>query len=437
MKIQKKNSGLKLGGFLPVLTAVFLLVLCIIITSVLNNYENSENEISKAVSENVLKNNSEDNSENNLENKKNEKSEEMRGIWIPYMTLDMSNTDRTEKTFTSKINTILDNCKKYKANTIIVHVRPFCDSIYPSEYFPSSHIISGKQGVNSDYDPLEIIINLAKEKGLKVHAWVNPLRIKLSESNFNLAENNPCLIWQNDDDKSNDSYIMTYKNGIYLNPAYPETRKLIIDGIREIVKNYDVDGIQLDDYFYPSEEKDYDKSSYEQYKSSLSSGSIPMTQEEWRTANINSLVSGIYSAVHSENENCLFGIAPECNTDNDIKAGADVFSWGNTYGYVDYICPQIYVSNNHQTAPFQELADKWKKIVSNSNVKLYLGLAVYKAGTDADNGTWLENNESSNIIASQIEYSRKIKTDGFMLYSYDYLIGENAAEEVKNAAAVI
>ena len=351
-------------------------------------------------------------------------SGEMRGIWIPYMSLTLSEGERTEQGFHRKIDDMVKKCAEYKINTAIVQVRPFSDAIYPSQIFPYSHIITGKQGINPDFDCLKYIVEKFHEKNISVHAWVNPLRVSTGQTPAYIAENNPCKKYP----------TFTYKDGIYYDPSYPEVRKLIIDGIEEIARNYDVDGVQIDDYFYPSEDLDYDKKSYDEYAKSVKSDFLPVSQSEWRKANINMLVEGIYSRVHSIKENIVFGIAPQCNFDNNEKIGADVGVWCSQRGYIDYICPQIYVSNDHPVFPFEPLADKWKATVSNTDIKLYTGLGMYKAGSDADSGTWLLSDDN---LKKQIEYIRKINADGFILYSYEYLESKSTEKEVKNALSVI
>ena len=328
---------------------------------------------------------------------------EMHGVWIPYMSLTLSESERTEKGFQAKINEMAEKCAKYNINTAV--------------------IITGTQGIAPDFNPLEYIIKKFHEKNIAVHAWVNPLRVSTGQTPSYIAESNPAKKYP----------TFTYKDGIYYDVSYPEVRKLIIDGIAEIVKNYDIDGVQLDDYFYPSEDLDYDKKSYDNYAKSVKSDFIPVSHGEWRKANINMLVEGIYSKIHSLKNNVVFGISPQCNFDNNEKIGADVKVWCSQKGYIDYICPQIYVSNNHPTFPFNTLADRWKATVTNSDIKLYMGLGIYKAGSDADSGTWLLSDDN---IKKQIEYTRDINTDGFMLYSYDYLESELAEKEIKNAVAV-
>ncbi|MBQ5565031.1 MAG: family 10 glycosylhydrolase [Clostridia bacterium] len=403
--------------FLPLIFSVIFLSLSIIFISFTQNKQTVQTENSRISEISVT-------SKEFSETISPETENEMHGIWIPYMSLTLSSDERSKNAFENKINIMAEKCLKYKINTVIIQVRPFGDAIYPSKIFPYSHIIMGTQGISPDFDPLDIIIKKFHEKNISVHAWVNPLRISTGKTPISLSDNNPYKNYP----------TFTYDNSIYYNPAYPEVRKLIIDGIGEIVRNYDIEGIQLDDYFYPSDDTDYDKESYQKYAKSVKSDFLPISQHEWRKANINMLIEGIYSKIHSIKNNVVFGIAPQCNFDNNEKIGADVNVWCSQSGYIDYICPQLYVSNNHPTFPFNPLADKWKATVTNPNIKLYFGLGMYKAGSDADNGTWLLSDDN---LQKQIEYSRAIKTNGFMLYSYEYLENADTEKEVKNAVAII
>ena len=135
-----------------------------------------------------------------------------------------------------------------------------------------------------------------------------------------------------------------------------------------------------------------------------------MTLPQWRIANINTLVSGVYSAIKSINPQVQFGISPQGNITNDLNMGADVETWASQKGYVDYLCPQIYVNFDHPLLPFHQTADQWRQMTTAEGVKLYIGLAVYKAGSeDADSGTW---NGKTDILQREIEYSRSLGCDG-------------------------
>lgn len=358
---------------------------------------------------------------------------EMMAVWVPYMSLSVEDNP-SQEAFEKKFDEIVETSKQHNMNTLIVHVHPFGDALYPSKYYPWSHILTGTQGKDPGYDPLKYMVEASHKAGLEFHAWINPLRIKVSDTPKALSSDNAYNKWKNDKDKSNDDYVLDWDGDLYFNPAYPEVRKYIIDSVAEIVENYAVDGIHFDDYFYPTSDVEYDKDSYNAYTKSLGEDSTPLTQNAWRTANINALVSGVYSTVHSKSGHTVFGISPQGNIENDIGMGADVYSWGKTDGFVDYICPQIYVSFDHPLLPFDGTADEWRQLVKNKNVSLYIGLAVYKAGSDADEGSW---EGSKDILKKEIEYGRELKADGFMLYSYDYLVHDQTKDEIENVMKVI
>lgn len=358
-------------------------------------------------------------------------SGEMKAVWVPYMTLTL-NEDKSEKAFKEKFDKIIETAKKYKMNTLIVHLRPFADALYPSEYYPWSHILTGTQGTDPKYDPLKYMVDASHKANLEFHAWINPLRIKTEKTPKSLSSDNIYNKWIKDDDTKN--CIIEWKDEIYFNPAESKARQLIIDGIREIVKKYAVDGIQFDDYFYPTTDSDFDKTSYNEYLESLDNECQPLALLEWRQANINTLISGVYCAIHNLSDNVVFGISPQGNINNDLEMGADVEKWCSEKGYIDYICPQIYVNFDHALLPYDSTAEKWKELIKNSDIKYYIGLAVYKAGSEEDDGTWLK---SEDILKKEIEYGRDIGADGFMLYSLDYLQNEQTQKEIENAMNVL
>ncbi len=348
------------------------------------------------------------------------KSTEMRGIWVPYLSLNNITKE--------KIDTIVNDAASYGYNAIFFHVRPFGDALYDSEYFPSSHLFDGTQGGDIPFDPLEYIIESAHSRNIEIHAWINPLRIQHYNGTMpsELSGDNPYNIFRNDDDVSNDCYVVDYKKGKYFNPGEAGAREYIINGLREIVENYDVDGIHWDDYFYPADDEAFDDS--ESYKKYLSGGGT-LSLHDWRTENINALVRDSYTAIKEINPDVVFGISPQGNVGNCLSMGADVYEWCSQSGYIDYICPQIYWSFEHPTAPYDKICEKWRKIVTSDSVKLYIGLALYKAGSDSDGGTWLY---SDNVLAEEVRFARndEISADGFIVYSYDYLKKSVTASEV-------
>lgn len=354
---------------------------------------------------------------------------EMRGVWVPYFSLSDGSPQMSESDFKKHFDNIIKTAKDKGVNTLFVHVRSHCDAVYPSEIFPFSKVFTDG-GSNPDYDPLEYMITAAHKAGLEFHAWVNPFRILSDTENSELSEDSPCYGWL----QNNNRNVIRYNNGLYLNPSRPEARALIIDGVRELVTNYDVDGVHIDDYFYMFTDSEYDSEDYAEYVEGIDEESTPLPLMQWRSTNINVLISGIYAVIKNIDDNVLFGISPQGSMENDLDMGADVYSWCSLYGYVDYIAPQIYYNSENPLLPYEETVDAWKAIITNDRIKLYIGLALYKAGSDEDEGTWLEND---NIISSQIEYTRSSETDGFILYAWEYLENEQTAAEVENMEAVL
>lgn len=356
-------------------------------------------------------------------------SDEMRGVWVAYLSLDNVNK--------AKIDSIVSSAKQNGLNTIYFHVRPFGDALYKSEYYPWSHLVTGTQGEapSDGFDPLAYAVEAAHREGLELHAWLNPLRIMLNSGVYppSLSEDNPYNVWRNDNNEENDDWVIDYSKGKYYNPAIPEVRELIVNGVKEIVENYNVDGIHWDDYFYPASDESFDDSeTYAEY----TSGGGKLSLIDWRTQNISMLVKSVYSAVKAADSEAEFGISPAGNIENCLAAGADVKTWGSQEGYVDYLCPQIYWTSDNKIAPFEEMCRKWRNVVTSDRVKLYIGLALYKAGSDDDNGKW---QTSDDIIMNQVLFTRsdEINAGGFALYSYAYLDTEQTAEEMKNLRSIL
>lgn len=349
-------------------------------------------------------------------------------VWLSYGTDLNFKSDSSFSAFKRKIDTMFDNVKDLGCDAVICQVRPFADAYYYSDYFPMSAYLSGTQGKDVGYDPLSYMITAAHSRGLQLHAWLNPYRISTSTTDVTtLSEKNIARKWLTDDDTSNDRYVLTYKNGLYFNPSEPEVQKLIINGVREIVENYDVDGIHFDDYFYPftgSVDEDFDKSEY------LASGSS-LSLEDWRRANVNALISGVWRAVKAIDDDVIFGVSPAYNisktnnNDNYNIKFADLAKWISTKGYVDYIAPQIYFGFEYPKAHirYDYLVDLWLSMPRLDSVKLYIGLAAYKIGTvDAGSTEWQTEDD---ILAEQTVVAFERKCDGVFIFNYSTMFANN------------
>ncbi len=196
----------------------------------------------------------------------------------------------------------------------------------------------------------------------------------------------------------------------------------------EIVANYDIDGVQIDDYFYPTTDSSFDRIAFKTYGNGLS-------LSEYRLGNVDSRVKLIYSSINSYNSSVVFGISPQGIIKNNYEAMyADVGKWASESGYCDYILPQIYFGFDNSTAPFADTAEDWSNLVTSKDVKLVIGLAAYKAGTSdkyAGNGKneWLNN---SDILSSQMDYAKTLGNyGGVALFRYGSLFEPDSS--VKSA----
>ena len=345
----------------------------------------------------------------NTESEKTEEAqvnEEMRGVWISYLSLSA----QSEDAFKENYKNLLNKAEKENITDVFVHVRPFMDSMFESEYFPVSHLIEGEQGSVLSFDPLEFMIAEAHGKGMKFHAWINPLRIKTSSTPKVLSEENV----YNKYSESDPYFFIETDNGIVLNPAYSFTRELVANGIREIVRNYKVDGIHFDDYFYP---ENYDIESDSAYILYTENADNPLSGNEWMQANINSLISLCYQAAKCESDKVVFGISPQGNMDNNLRIGADTKLWCAVKGYADYICPQLYWSYENPALGFGEAFDNWLSLPKHEEFKLYIGLALYKVGTESDAGTW---EDGAAIIREQQKDALNKGAHGYVLYEISH-----------------
>lgn len=347
------------------------------------------------------------------------KNNEMRAIWISYYEYDIKGLNYND--FKVRINEMFDNIKSVGLNTVIVHTRANADSIYKSEYFPYSDIIKDESGQAPEYDPLEYMVNAAHERNLSIHAWINPFRVSNKSSDITtLCENHIARQWyENEETKNN---VIPFNEKIYFNPASPDVRKLIINGVREIINRYEVDGIHIDDYFYPTTDESFDKISYSKYLENCSS---PLSLTEWRIANINTLISEIWKITNSKE--IMLGISPSAHIDEEyfLKNGyANIKEWLKFVGFADYITPQIYWGFDYSDKEyrFDVMLKKWVDLKRDKDVMLIPGLAAYKIGTEDTNDEWINN---SDILKRQVMLLREQNCSGFALFSYSYLFSNN------------
>ena len=336
--------------------------------------------------------------------------EEDRYVFISYIDYSYLK-GKDENILKEEINKMVLNIKENNFNGIILQVRAFSDAIYYSKIFSPSLYIVNNENDKLKLDMLDYFIKLSHENNIKLIAWINPYRIRSNNDISSISDNNIVNKYLN-------TSSVEIKNGIYFNPANDEVLDLIIKGVLEIVKNYDVDGILYDDYFYPS--KTCDLNDYKLYK--LNGGLKSL--EDFRRDNINKLIRKTYEKIKEVNSDVLFGISPSGNMNNNYNAEYLDINYLIENKIVDFIMPQIYYGFDNTNLPFVNTVNSWSNLVKDTNIKFYVALALYKSGLEdkyAKTGIneWINNND---IISKQIIVSRNTYNyEGFSIFRYDYL----------------
>ncbi len=357
-------------------------------------------------------------------------SDYVKSVWIAYYELQKFVKDKPED-FKKEIEKRFSALKDMGFNTLTVQVRPCADAFYKSSYFPSSKYCFGIQGTDMPYDPLEIMCAVAEKQDLSLEAWINPYRVSQDNDINKLCDTNIAKKWYKNKSKKTNVYIS--KKAVYFNPASSEVNKLIVNGVKEIVKNYSVSAIHFDDYFYPDTDKNIDAAEYKKYVQK--GGKLSLA--DWRRENVSNMIKSVYSAVKSINSKVKFGISPASNIENDYSnLYADVKKWSQNSGYIDYICPQIYFGFKNVKQPFMQTTKKW---VNTAKCDLHIGLPLYKCSKSDeyaaknDKSIINEFKNNSEIIARQIRYIKNFdEINGFYIFSYSCLFDNNCKKEVEN-----
>lgn len=372
--------------------------------------------------------------------------DEMRGIWVSTVySLDYPESATVDdEELRRQADEILDSSKAMGMNAVFLQVRPSADAFYESDYYPWSRYLSGTQGLapENGFDPLKYWVEAAHERGMELHAWINPYRVTRSgESEYEaLSADNPA--------RQHPEWLIKYDGNYYFDPALPEVRRLVTDGALEIVNNYDVDGIHLDDYFYPGQDF-ADQASYEKYGSGFSDIG------DFRRDNVNQLIRMLDEELHAADSDLSFGVSPSgiwankstlpegsdtAGTESYSRYYADSVYWAEA-GIVDYLAPQIYWNIGYSIADYQILANWWSDMLEGTGVKLYIGMADYKAAEAAGDpsSAWygtaklerqMNLNRSISGISGEIHFRYRLIESDAQISSFlrDYY-GEEPSED--------
>ncbi len=381
--------------------------------------------------------------------KAREEEQEFQAVWISYLEFADRLKDPatgtmgfTMERFEAVIDDMFDQVVNLKMNAVVVQVRPFADAMYPSENFPWSKYISGTQGKDPGFDPLEYMVAAAHKRGLKFHAWINPYRITSGSTDVKLlSKDNSARIWLTNKTKEDDRRVLSYGGSLYYNPSDTGVQFLIIDGIKEIVEKYDVDGIHFDDYFYPTFGSEYakvfDEKEYQTEVKWRKKNDVEITSiADWRRENVNYLIEYVYLTIKDINPEVVFGISPGGFIDSltrDDRYYCDIETWLSEPGYIDYICPQIYWTFSNASYPYDKTLDRWLKLKTNPDVKMYVGIATYQSGSDQPD--WKKD---SAMLKKQIEYGRKTgQVDGYIYFRYDYFFKKETKAGVQKLLKIL
>jgi uncharacterized lipoprotein YddW (UPF0748 family) len=327
----------------------------------------------------------------------------LRGVWVA----TVANIDWPAKRGLSAekqqqdMIALLDRVVAHNMNTIVFQIRPNADAFYKSSLEPYSQWLSGVQGEDPGYDPLQFTIDECHKRGLYIHVWINPYRINNDTTAFTDYAESHVL-------NRHPEWTVDYGKGKYFNPGLDEVREFTCNVVREIVANYDIDAIHMDDYFYPYKikgEEFPDEDTFAKHPRGFTD------KEDWRRNNVNLLVREIDETIKSVKPWVEFGISPFAiwrNKAEDPRGSdtrgmsnydglyADILLWQQE-GWIDYVLPQLYFYIGYPIADYAILADWWSKYNYGANV--YAGLAPYRVSKKSKDKAW----QSSKEIVKQID----------------------------------
>lgn len=357
---------------------------------------------------------------------------EVRSVWMATVwALDWPSSTSSTTAQKNEMVKYLDVLQKNNFNAIYFQVRTMSDAFYKSSYEPWSSYLTGTRGKDPGWDPLAFVVEECHKRGMECHAWVNPYRFSTG-SNWSTVQ---------DQALKSAGMLLAYtksdgKTTTILNPGLESVRKRIVDVCKEIISNYDVDGLVFDDYFYPegipvtSSAGDYDL----WQKSGAS-----MTFGDWRRNNVNQMVADVYNMVQQQKPYVRFGISPagaactsaavaakhgidRCPVASDWQYDgifSDPVAWLEA-GTIDYISPQLYWKTNHKTNPFGPMTKWWSYVAKHFGRHHYASHSISFLNSSNTTGDWEE-------IGKQVQFSRDYtenEAPGAVFYSAAYVTGK-------------
>lgn len=366
----------------------------------------------------------------------------MRGIWLatvsrldwpPVTSVNASSPDIRIRQQQEALKGKLDKLQTLGINTVFFQVKPDGTALWPSKILPWSDVMTGNIGDDPGYDPLQFMLDEAHKRGMKVHAWFNPYRVSVNTKPATIDKLNRTLSQQPASVYVlHPDWIRTAGDRFVLDPGIPEVRDWITSIVAEVVANYNIDGVQFDDYFYAESPGSMlnDSLTFKKYGQHFGS------KADWRRDNTKQLVGQVSRTIKKLKPDVEFGVSPSGvwrNHSHDAAGSntrgaaaydesyADTRSWVQL-GLLDYIAPQLYWPFARDAARYDVLAKWWANVVASTNTRLYIGVALYKVGIPSKNEPdWMVNGGVQEL-QKQLDLNESVsQIKGTILFRENYL----------------
>lgn len=320
--------------------------------------------------------------------------------WLTAVSLSDMLKGATEAAYRAAVHQELTWLCENGFTDVFVQVRSNGDAYYRSRVYPRAASWS------QDFDPFQVFLEENQQVGLQVHAWINPYRCQTAGQMLKIPDTYPTRMWAQEQAEP----IVQVSGRWYLNPADEHAQALICTGAQELLDGYDIAGLHIDDYFYPTTEPELDAAAF------AASRSENLTA--WRTEQVNTLVAALYAQAHAADR--IFSISPRGDPAASAQLlYADPETWCSQSGYCDWILPQLYYGFDNETCDFAEMLALWQGMVQTDGVRLIPGICTYKVGQADDwAGTgrmeWLTEQE---IPARQAAAVLETGLNGVAVYS--------------------
>jgi len=365
----------------------------------------------------------------------NQLEDAFRGVWVATVfNIDWPSSGSDDvSTQKEDYRKLLAYYEQLNFNSVVVQIRTAADALYYTSLAPFSRSLSGTEGDRKHWeeDPLLFMIDEAHKRGMDFHAWINPYRATTGTDTTILASDHVYF--------TRPEWLIKYGKRFYLDPGLPEVRQHVLTIVDEVVNKYDIDGIHLDDYFYPykiSGQTFNDSASYKRYGKEFND------IHSWRRANIDTLIVNLSSTIRKSKPYVRFGISPfgvwrnkaDDPRGSDTQAGqtnyddlyCDPLHWSENR-WIDYLAPQLYWSRSYTKASYDTLSNWWSKQIKKTD--LYIGMGTYKVKNNWDSA-WFQPNE----VIDQLKVNRtNNEIDGELFYNASSLLTHrDLAQKIKN-----